>query len=215
MREKEYEEYNALTKRLLEEGYSAEHHPDYVRVDIPMWQEKTLDNYDGGFTYEKWWIVEQTFKTPCSLQCKGIQCHSNMSYMGIEWTFENDMATIHCPYEKKECKLKFALMLTLPAQVVVGQTLPVIEEEGQLQLPFLAHSRHGASYHRKSAHFSRNGRDGRIAVFGVMFRGDSQGKCGHRAAWKSPIVSRTGQTTPRRFGRRTEISIRRHFLPQK
>ena len=84
----------------------------------------------------------------------------------------------------------FALMLTLPAQVVVGHTLPVIEEEGQLQLPFLAHSRHGASYHRKSAHFSRNGRDGRIAVFGVMFRGDSQGKCGHRAAWKSPIVSR-------------------------
>ena len=51
MREKEHEEYNALTKRLLEEGYSAEHHPDYVRVDVPMWQEKTLDNYDGGFTY--------------------------------------------------------------------------------------------------------------------------------------------------------------------
>ena len=93
----------------------------------------------------------------------------------------------------------FALMLTLPAQVVVGHTPPVIEEEGQLQLPFLAHSRHGASYHRKSAHFSRNGRDGRIAVFGVMFRGDFQGKYGHRAAWKSPIVSRTGQTTPRRF----------------
>ena len=39
----------------------------------------------------------------------------------------------------------FALMLTLPAQVVVGHTPPVIEEEGQLQLPFLAHSRHGAS----------------------------------------------------------------------
>ena len=93
----------------------------------------------------------------------------------------------------------FALMLTLPAQVVVGHTPPVIEEEGQLQLPFFAHSRHGASYHRKSAHFSRNGGDGRIAVFGVMFRGDFQEKYGHRAAWKSPIVSRTGQTTPRRF----------------
>ena len=92
-----------------------------------------------------------------------------------------------------------ALMLALPAQVVVGHTPPVIEEEGQLQLPFLAHSRHGASYHRKSAHFSRNGGDGRIAVFGVMFRGDFQEKYGHRAAWKSPIVSRTGQTTPRRF----------------
>ena len=68
----------------------------------------------------------------------------------------------------------FALMLTLPAQVVVGHTPPVIEEEGQLQLPFLAHSRHGASYHRKSVHFSRNGRDGRIAVlvscFGAIFK---------------------------------------------
>ena len=106
MREKEHEKYNALTKRLLEEGYSAEDHPDYVRVDVPMWQEKSLDNYDGGFTYERWWIFERTFKTPCGLQCKGLQCHSNMSYMGIEWTFENDMATIHCPYEKKECKLK-------------------------------------------------------------------------------------------------------------
>ena len=101
-----YKEYNLLTKRLLEEGYSAEHHPDHVRVDVPMCQEKTLDNYDGGFTYERWWIFEQTFRTPCGLQCKGLQCHSNMSYMGIEWTFENDMATIHCPYEKKECKLK-------------------------------------------------------------------------------------------------------------
>ena len=49
-----------------------------------------------------------------------------------------------------------ALMLALPAQVVVGHTPPVIEEEGKLQLPFLAHSRHSASYHRKSAHFSRN-----------------------------------------------------------
>ena len=93
----------------------------------------------------------------------------------------------------------FALMLTLPAQVVVGHTPPVIEEEGQLQLPFFAHSRHGASYHRKSAHFSGNGGDGRIAVFGVMFGGDFQEKYGHRAAWKSPIVSRTGQTTPCRF----------------
>ena len=65
----------------------------------------------------------------------------------------------------------FAIMLILPAQVVVGHMPPVIEEEGQLQLPFLAHSWHGASYHRKSAHFSRNGRDGRIAVFGISSAG--------------------------------------------
>ena len=39
-----YKEYNLLTKRLLEEGYSAEHHPDHVRVDVPMCQEKTLEH---------------------------------------------------------------------------------------------------------------------------------------------------------------------------
>ena len=54
-------------------------------------------------------------------------------------------------------------------------------------------------YHRKSAHFSRNNGNRRIKVFGVMFRGDFQGKYGHRAALKCPIVLRTGQTTPRRF----------------
>ena len=106
MKENEYKEYNILTKRLLAEGYTADRHPDYVRVDVSAWEKKTLDNFYGGFTYERWWIYEQTFKTPCGLQCKGLQCHSNMSYMGIEWTFENDMATIHCPYEKKECTLK-------------------------------------------------------------------------------------------------------------
>ena len=92
-----------------------------------------------------------------------------------------------------------ASALAFPAKVVVRYPPPFIEEERQFQLPLFRHSRHGASYHRKSAHFSRDGRDGRIAVFGVMFRGDFQGKCGHRAALKSPIVSRTGQTAPRRF----------------
>jgi len=47
MREKEHWEYNALTKRLLGEGHTADHHPDYVKVDVPTWQEKTLDNYSG------------------------------------------------------------------------------------------------------------------------------------------------------------------------
>ena len=41
------------------EGYTVDNHPDCVRVDVPMWQEKTLDNYEGGFTYERWWIFEQ------------------------------------------------------------------------------------------------------------------------------------------------------------
>ena len=49
---------------------------------------------------------------------------------------------------------------------------------------------------QKSAHFSRNSRNRRIADFSVVFRGDFQGKSGHRAARKSPVVLRIGQTMP-------------------
>lgn len=49
---------------------------------------------------------------------------------------------------------------------------------------------------QKSAHFSRNSRNRRIADFSVVFRGDFQGKSGHRAARKSPVVLWIRQTTP-------------------
>ena len=52
---------------------------------------------------------------------------------------------------------------------------------------------------QKSAHFSRNSRNRRIADFSVVFRGDFQGKSGHRAARKSPVVLRIGQTMPYRI----------------
>ena len=52
---------------------------------------------------------------------------------------------------------------------------------------------------QKSAHFSRNSRNRRIADFSVVFRGDFQGKNGHRAARKSPVVLRIGQTMPYRI----------------
>ena len=52
---------------------------------------------------------------------------------------------------------------------------------------------------QKSAHFSRNSRNRRIADFSVVFRGDFQGKSGHRTARKSPVVLRIGQTTPYRI----------------
>lgn len=52
---------------------------------------------------------------------------------------------------------------------------------------------------QKSAHFSRNSRNRRIADFSVMFRGDFQGKSGHRTARKSPVVLRIGQTMPYRI----------------
>ena len=104
--EKQGRKYNLLTRRLLEAGYTVDSHPDYVKVDVPFAQKKSLDNYHGGFTFERWWVFEQTFQTPCGLLCKGNQCHTGMGYMGIDWTYENDMATINCPYDRAGCTLK-------------------------------------------------------------------------------------------------------------
>ena len=104
--EKQGRKYNLLTRRLLEAGYTVDSHPDYVKVDVPFAQKKSLDNYHGGFTFERWWVFEQTFQTPCGLLCKRLQCLSDMWYMGIGWSYENDMATVNCPYEKNDCTLK-------------------------------------------------------------------------------------------------------------
>ena len=92
-----------------------------------------------------------------------------------------------------------ASTLAFPAKVVVRYPSPFIEEERQFQLPLFRHSRHGASLNKNPPIFSRNSRNRRIADFSVVFRGDFQGKSGHRTARKSPVVLRIGQTTPYRI----------------
>ena len=89
-----------------------------------------------------------------------------------------------------------AVITAFSAKFVVGNAISFIQKQRPLLFPFLAHSRHSASYHRKSAHFSRNNGNRRIKVFGVMFRGDFQGKYGHRAALKCPIVYGRGRLHP-------------------
>ena len=66
-----------------------------------------------------------------------------------------------------------ALMLALPAQVVVGHTPPVIEEEGKLQLPFLAHSRHINSPFRLKI---KKHRKDTCCPVPVIFRGENRAK---------------------------------------
>lgn len=106
MEEKLNFERNLLTRGLLAAGYTVEDHPDYVVLSDNYGGGKSLDNFDGGFRFERRWLYEQTFRTPCGLLCKGRQCHSGLCYMGIKWTFENDMATVCCPYEKADCRMK-------------------------------------------------------------------------------------------------------------
>ncbi|MCM1215575.1 MAG: hypothetical protein NC331_08295 [Lachnospiraceae bacterium] len=72
MKEKEHKGYNLLTEKLLEAGYTVENYPEYVKVDVPFGCRKSLDNYYGGFTFQRRWVYGRTFKTPCGLQCKGL-----------------------------------------------------------------------------------------------------------------------------------------------
>lgn len=96
-------EYNKLTKKLISEGYTADNFPNYVVLDKVI-GKKDFDNWDGGFTYKRWWIYERTFKTPCGLQCKGLSCMTSLGYAGVEHTYENDNALIECPYGKMDCE---------------------------------------------------------------------------------------------------------------
>ena len=115
MEEKRKFKQNLLTRGLLAAGYTVDNHPDYVVLKDGYGTRKSLDNYHGGFTFERKWIREQTFRTPCGLLCKGQQCQSSLSCRGIDWTFENDMATVCCPYEKPECGLRHEYLQRNPA----------------------------------------------------------------------------------------------------
>lgn len=165
--------YNLLTMRLLEAGYTLDNYPDYVTVDVPFAQEKSLDNLNGGFTFQRWWIFEQTFRTPCGLLCKGLKCHSDMSYMGIDWTYENDMATVSCPYDKKECKMKHEYLQqhsVLRYQCEVHMTDEEYHYEGSLESVL---NLHDDEIRRKKVGFSLQ-RQGRVCGQHMWFNRDTQ-----------------------------------------
>lgn len=99
--------YNELTKKLLAEGYTADNHPNYVYVGRTCQnRDNPLDNLDGGFEYYRWHVYEKAFRTPCGLMCKGTSCMTSLAINGVEFSFENDMPTVHCPYYKCDCELK-------------------------------------------------------------------------------------------------------------
>ncbi len=128
-------EYNELTKKLLAEGYTAEHYPDHVWIadgSRVFDKENPLDNFYGGFTYRRYWAYERTFKTPCGLQCKGLLCMTDMSYMGVDWIFENDLAGIHCPYRRYGCEQKDS---RLPKEGVLKDwcNVHMVDEEYQYE----------------------------------------------------------------------------------
>ena len=104
-------EWNLLTRKLLAEGYTAENHPDYVYVGKTCQdKDNPLINLDGGFEYYRWFVYEKTFKTQCGLQCRGLSCMAGLYTGGKEFTFENDMELVMCPYHNRECPQKDAVL---------------------------------------------------------------------------------------------------------
>ncbi|MGN0657179.1 MAG: hypothetical protein ACI4KR_10335 [Ruminiclostridium sp.] len=102
-------ELNKLTQGLFAQGYSEDNYPDYVRP---------FNKFYGGFEYTYEYQQKMLFSTPCGLHVRGDYfVGGGMSYMGVDWTIENDNPVIHCPYKKSDCTLRSSL---LPAVSGVG-----------------------------------------------------------------------------------------------
>jgi hypothetical protein len=97
-------EYNELTKRLLAEGYTVDHYPDYVQVDTSRLPgNNPLNNLSGGFEYKRFYRDGIVYKTGCGKFIMGSHVIDNFGYI-IDWSHENDNPVFRCPYDKPECE---------------------------------------------------------------------------------------------------------------
>lgn len=97
-------EYNNLTKRLLEEGYTASCYPEYVQICSSRFTgSDPLNNIAGGFEYKRYYRDSIVYKTGCGRYIMGNHVLDNMSYI-VEWSHENDNPVFRCPYDKPKCE---------------------------------------------------------------------------------------------------------------
>lgn len=96
--------YNLLTEDLLKKGYTIDHYPEHVKICTSRLSgNDPLNNLSGGFVYKPWYRDAFIYKTGCGRYVKGAHVLSQMSYMGIEWSHENDCPVIRCPYDRPDC----------------------------------------------------------------------------------------------------------------
>ena len=108
-------EYNKLTEQLLKEGYTADHHPDYVKLPNCLPDSKNpLRNYDGGFIYLRSHTDKMIYKTGCGKYILGENVIGDMEFMGIDWCHENDNPVFLCPYHTSRCGKNHPLLHESP-----------------------------------------------------------------------------------------------------
>jgi len=99
-------EYNKLTRELLAQGYTTEHYPEYVQIaSSRLPGNDPLNNLYGGFEYKRWYCSKFVYQTGCKKHVLGENVLTDMGYMGVEWTHENNCPVIRCPYDKAECEM--------------------------------------------------------------------------------------------------------------
>ena len=99
--------YNLLTEWLLSKGYTAENYPAemvHIAHGYPK-SDDLLDNYYGGFEYNRLYCDRFTYKTGCGMYVKGDRVLTGMSYNSEDWCHENDNPVIRCPFDKPECEV--------------------------------------------------------------------------------------------------------------
>lgn len=100
---------NKLSLRLLAEGWTQDQTPPGCRP----W-----NSFYGGWTYDYKSRMNCVFETPCGLLYRrgDFLQHESMSFMGIDWTEENDCMTTLCPHfsRTEPCQLNHPLLEAHP-----------------------------------------------------------------------------------------------------
>ena len=97
-------EYNRLTVRLLNEGYTVCNYPSYVKVGSGSFQgNDPLNNMSGGFEYLRVYAHSRVYKAGCGKFVLGKNVLDSMGFMGTEWCHENDNPVFRCPYDVSRC----------------------------------------------------------------------------------------------------------------
>lgn len=101
-------EYNELTKRLIAEGYTAEKHPEYVKVaDGCTSPGNPLKNIYGGFEYQRIYCEAFVYQTGCGLFVQGKNVIDNICAYGKEYCHENNNPIVRCPFLKMGCEQNY------------------------------------------------------------------------------------------------------------
>ena len=85
---------NELTKKLLAEGWTMEHYPDYV----------FRGKFDNGLEYKWDYILTLVWQTRCGLFVDGrVVGGGDTSFMGVQYCAENNNPLVRCPWGNRKC----------------------------------------------------------------------------------------------------------------